>query len=69
MTVRVTQQVIQAAFETDPEARVTTFVLEALHQDNTTPVRVTSVVAEVLYSTSGAGGGGGPQPIMYVIAG
>lgn len=69
MADRVTQQMIQAAFETDPSARVTTFALEAIHYNSTTPVRVTSVVAEVLYATTTGGGGAGPKPVMYIIAG
>lgn len=70
MADRVTQQVLQVAYQPASDARVTAMALEVMQAPATPTARVTAVALEVLQSvtTSGGGGGGGSTSIMYVIA-
>lgn len=69
MAVRVTQQVVQVAYDTDPSARVTAIAAEvvALHSPT---ARVTSLAMEVIFPIAGSGpppSPGGRRPVVFVI--
>lgn len=67
MAVRVTQQVAQVAYDTNPSARVTAIAAEviALHSPS---VRVTALAMEVIFPSAGVGApSSGRKPIVFVI--
>lgn len=68
MAQRVTQQVVQAAFSTTPEARVTSHVAEVLQLPPAPAARVTSVLMEVMESIGSTPLAGGTKQTVYVIA-
>lgn len=71
MADRVTQQLVVTAYNTNPEARVTSVTAESLIKPTAPTARVTGVYLEALTSVAGTGGGGGggSRVTMFVIAG
>lgn len=70
MAQRVTQQVVQVAFDTNPSARVTAILAEVL-ESPTAAARVTTVAVEVLHSvgTTAPPSSGNRRPVVYFMAG
>lgn len=70
MAVRVTQQVVEVAYDTTPSARVTALAAEAVTLQNPS-ARVTAFAMEVIFPTAGATppSSGGRKPVVFVIGG
>jgi len=68
MAVRVTQQVVQVGYDTDPKARVTALAAEVASVQPAT-ARVTAMAVEVVFPVAGVvvPGGGGRKPVVFVI--
>lgn len=70
MAQRVTQQIVQVAFETNPQARVTSIAAEVLQAPPAPAACVTSLALEVLQTASGTSlVVSGARPVVYMVAG
>lgn len=68
MADRVTQQVLQVAYQPTPTARATTLALEVMQTPPAPSARVSTIALEVLQTVTATTAGSNTS-IMYVIAG